>query len=227
MATFTEPAPLLDPRPGLQPRRQHLEFTANGELILAGGHAAGRSNPGRVDILAATGIQADAVEPEASPIHRAGQPLQLAPGQPPEHSGVVGLGEERFRERNLQLSGFGGDVAGRHALFLQPQVNPRNEEQVAEPRLDRARPWKKVIGKRVADGAQPQLVTGFALLEHREDTLRAFPLGGVEVKPCEGGFHLVTPAPSPLDTPRTSCPGGPSGWRESNAPVREAEPDTT
>ena len=35
VATSTKPP--QDPRPQLQPRRQHLELTANGELILAGG----------------------------------------------------------------------------------------------------------------------------------------------------------------------------------------------
>jgi hypothetical protein len=143
-------------------------------------------------IFAAAGVQANAESPETDPVDRAGQPLQLALRHPPEDSGVVGLGQQRFQERNLQLSGFGGDFARRRPLLFQPLVDPRYEEQVPQPRLDRARAREQVIGKRVPDRAQSQLVARLALLEQREDPLRPFALGGVEVQPCEGRFHRIS-----------------------------------
>ena len=45
-----------------------------------------------------------------------------------------------------------------------------------------------MIGERVPNGAESQLVAGLALLEKREDTLGALPLSGVEVKPGKCGL---------------------------------------
>lgn len=46
-----------------------------------------------------------------------------------------------------------------------------------------------MISEGISDAAKPQFVSRFSFLEQRKDPLRALPLCGIEVEPCEGRLH--------------------------------------
>src|ERR1051326_3348544 len=77
---------------------------------------------------------------ESCPVDRAGQSLQPAAGTFAEDSGsIIATRDEGLYDRDFQSTGFFGEGFFVALLFFKLQVNPRHEQHVPQPGLDRAR----------------------------------------------------------------------------------------
>ena len=58
-----------------------------------------------------------------------------------------------------------------------------NEEHVAQMYLEGTGPWEQMVSNGTSDPAQAEFVAGFTFLKQRHSSLRALPLGFVEINP--------------------------------------------
>ena len=81
----------------------------------------------------------------------------------------------------------------RNLLCLKLPINPRHEEHVAQPSLDSARAGE-LVGERVADRPETELVSAVAHPEEGKDAEATLASGGVVVEPGERRRHRGLPA---------------------------------
>ena len=122
---------------------------------------------------------------------------------------------------------------------LQPLVDPRDEQHVAQAGMDVRRAREQRVGKRVAKAPEAHLVERALLVEEVQDTAHPVPVAGRQVDPRQRRLHFVTtPAPGGLPPGRAchgrrvlagrssllrlrSCHGARSPWApEGDRPVR-------
>jgi hypothetical protein len=155
-----------------------------------------------MEVLTPAGVTADPVLTQCRPVDRAGQTFQFFFRETAENTGFGAFGlKQGLSEVQFHLSRTVSDFARRGPPSFQFLVNPRNEKQVSEPCLDRARTGKEMVRKRIPDATEPEFIARFALLEEREHPLRALAFCGIEVEPGKGWLHIANLTPYFLSSP--------------------------
>lgn len=70
-------------------------------------------------------------------------------------------------------------------MARKPGEDPRHEQHVAEPGLDRAGAWEEVIGDGIPDRAHPQFVPCLLLGEELHQSVGPVTLLFVEIDPSD------------------------------------------
>jgi hypothetical protein len=126
---------------------------------------------------------------ERRPVDLARHRLQPVLGLAADHPGLHAAGEECADEPHLAAAQLSAGPVQREPAARDVLDQPRDEEEVADPRVQHRGAREQGVGEAVPDGADTELVDARLVLEELDDLGHRRPLRVVLVEPAEGRAH--------------------------------------
>src|SRR5690606_14983939 len=134
---------------------------------------------------------ADAPGAKTAPVGLAGHALQVLARREALHALVRAQVAEAVDQGGFQMAEPTWEVGRPHPLSFEALEDPRQEDEVPEPGLDRGGPWREQLGERVPDRAQSDRIERPRFLERTQQ--RGCPVRRcrVEVQPSQRRHRRV------------------------------------